>query len=155
MRRYRVTLTRVSISRDESLEINNFFLCRSGELNFNFSFSSRLSRIRKPKYSLSSQISRFFRTMKIFLFHPLHPHLLPPHLLPPHQDATRIKMQQGSRCNEDQDSRRIKIQRGSSCIFSTFLSFSTFLNFSMKWKTMKRRVSSHRLNAGFAQFTMV
>ena len=41
-------------------------------------------------------------------------------------------MQQGSRFNEDQDSRRVKIQQGSSCIFSTFLSFSIFLNFSMK-----------------------
>ena len=53
------------------------------------------------------------------------------------------------------DATKIKMQPGSRCIFSTFLSFSTFLNFSMKWKTMKRRVSSHRLNAGFAQFTMV
>ena len=47
------------------------------------------------------------------------------------QDTTRIKIQRGSRFNEDQDSRRIKIQRGSSYIFSTFLSFSTFLNFLM------------------------
>ena len=33
----------------------------------------------------------------------------------PDQDATRIKVQRGSRCNEDQDTTRIKIQRGSRC----------------------------------------
>ena len=31
------------------------------------------------------------------------------------QDATRIKMQRGSRCQEDQDATRIKMQWGSRC----------------------------------------
>ena len=31
------------------------------------------------------------------------------------QDGTRIKMQRGSRCNKNQDAPRIKMQRGSRC----------------------------------------
>ena len=41
----RQSMTRVSISREESREMTHFFLSWSGELNFYFSFSSRFSRI--------------------------------------------------------------------------------------------------------------
>ena len=76
--------------------------------------------------------------------HLLHPHLLHPHPLHPHPLHPH-PLQRGSRCIGDQDTTRIKMQWGSRCIFSTFLSFL------MKWRGMKRRVSSHQLNAGFAQ----
>ena len=61
------SMTRVSISREESREMTHFFLSRSGELNLYFSFSSRFSRIWKPN-SLSLLEFQDFQEKFLFLF---------------------------------------------------------------------------------------
>ena len=76
--------------------------------------------------------------------HPLHSHPLHPHPLHPHP------LQWGSRCNVDRDATRIKCNgdQNATRIKMHFLSLSQFFNFpqfSMKWKTMKMKVSSHQL----------